>query len=122
MSADMTKLMVKSNNIKSQAVISPHRRRDTIAGTNPKLNIIQVNKLTTSSDRLNEIVHPKLVEEIKIDVPKGKITNVCFRSQAGKNEMGQIKTNQDNYVVLERIFDMDSFNIFGVLDGHGIIH
>jgi serine/threonine protein phosphatase PrpC len=50
---------------------------------------------------------------------KGKISNICVRTQAGKNEVGQNKINQDNYVMIERIFELDNYNIFGILDGHG---
>ena len=39
-------------------------------------------------------------------------------TQPGKIEDGSIKTNQDSFVILQRIFDID-FNIFSVMDGHG---
>ena len=40
-------------------------------------------------------------------------------SLAGKNEYGQKKTNQDNYVIEKNVNGILNFNIFGVLDGHG---
>ena len=40
-------------------------------------------------------------------------------SKAGKDELGNSKTNQDTYVVLTSINGIKEFNIFGVLDGHG---
>ena len=39
-------------------------------------------------------------------------------SEAGTLEDGTEKTNQDSYIILNNIFDID-YNIFGVLDGHG---
>lgn len=39
-------------------------------------------------------------------------------TQPGKIEDGSIKTNQDSFVILQRIFNID-FNIFSVMDGHG---
>ena len=40
-------------------------------------------------------------------------------SKAGKDELGNSKTNQDTYIVLAGINGLKDFNIFGVLDGHG---
>ena len=40
-------------------------------------------------------------------------------SRAGKDEAGNIKTNQDSYIVLTRVNNLKEYNIFGVLDGHG---
>ena len=40
-------------------------------------------------------------------------------SQAGKDEQGKTKTNQDSYVMIDSIFNNPKINIFGVLDGHG---
>ncbi len=42
-----------------------------------------------------------------------------FKSQAGKNESGLTKINQDSYVSITNVLNMSDFNIFGVLDGHG---
>lgn len=41
-----------------------------------------------------------------------------FHTQPGKIEDGSIKTNQDSFLIMNRIFDID-FNIYGVMDGHG---
>lgn len=40
-------------------------------------------------------------------------------SQPGKTEKGKTKTNQDNYLMLESVFDNNNINFFGVMDGHG---
>ena len=43
----------------------------------------------------------------------------CEGSQAGRNQNGQIKTNQDNYLVRVKLNNIPGFNLWGVLDGHG---
>jgi hypothetical protein len=47
------------------------------------------------------------------------ITGLYYKSQAGTNDSGVTKTNQDSHVVIENIFGLENYNIFGVLDGHG---
>ena len=43
----------------------------------------------------------------------------CEGSQVGRNLDGEIKTNQDSYLVKIKIADIPGFNLFGVFDGHG---
>jgi serine/threonine protein phosphatase PrpC len=40
-------------------------------------------------------------------------------SQHGKNEQGKVKINQDTYLMLTSICNLDDVMIYGVLDGHG---
>lgn len=40
-------------------------------------------------------------------------------SQRGLDENRQLKQNQDSYVLIENIFGLINFSIFGVFDGHG---
>jgi hypothetical protein len=47
------------------------------------------------------------------------ISNLYYRSQAGTNDSGITKTNQDSHVVAENVLGFENYNIFGVLDGHG---
>jgi hypothetical protein len=47
------------------------------------------------------------------------IKKISFKSQAGKNESGMMKTNQDSYLIMDNILNNEEFKIFGVLDGHG---
>ena len=39
-------------------------------------------------------------------------------SRSGLSELGKIKTNQDTYLILSNIFNLN-YNILGILDGHG---
>ena len=41
-------------------------------------------------------------------------------SKPGKDEIGNTKINQDSYIVLTNINGVKDFNIFGILDGHGV--
>jgi hypothetical protein len=47
------------------------------------------------------------------------IANMAYKTQAGINDEGMTKTNQDSTVVAEKLFGLENYNIFGVLDGHG---
>ena len=40
-------------------------------------------------------------------------------SRAGKDELEMTKINQDTYIAKRNIYNLNNFNIFGVLDGHG---
>jgi serine/threonine protein phosphatase PrpC len=42
------------------------------------------------------------------------------KSRAGKTYGGKPKTNQDSYLVRTKIFNHDNFNLYIVLDGHGL--
>jgi hypothetical protein len=53
------------------------------------------------------------------DEGKGNIVEVVAKSKAGRDENRHTKTNQDDYLKLEKIFGID-YNIFGVFDGHGM--
>ena len=42
-----------------------------------------------------------------------------IQTKPGIDVSGNTKTNQDHYIYLENIFNINNFDIFGVLDGHG---
>ncbi len=48
------------------------------------------------------------------------IKNIASVSQAGKGEDGFTKVNQDSFFVVQNEFKLPNFNIFSVLDGHGM--
>jgi hypothetical protein len=48
------------------------------------------------------------------------ISNIFYKSQAGTNDDGNSKINQDSHVISENIFGIENYNIYGVLDGHGM--
>ena len=51
---------------------------------------------------------------------EGRVKNVGSYSQAGKSEDGFTKINQDSFLVLQSEYNLKDFNIFCVMDGHGI--
>ena len=53
-------------------------------------------------------------------LPEGRVKKVGAYSQAGKGEDGFTKVNQDSFLVLQNQYNLKDFNIFSVLDGHGI--
>lgn len=46
------------------------------------------------------------------------VRHLAFATKAGRNSSGE-KTNQDNYIVHERMNGFEDRAIFGVCDGHG---
>jgi len=52
--------------------------------------------------------------------PKKKLVKkLSYKSQAGKNDNGLTKINQDNFLIMENILNNDDYKIIGVFDGHG---
>ena len=58
--------------------------------------------------------------EQEINLQKGTIKNLFYQSQAGKGEDGFTKINQDSYLVIPNEYKLNDFNIFAVMDGHGL--
>ena len=53
-------------------------------------------------------------------LPEGRVKKVSSYSQAGKGEDGFTKVNQDSFLVLQNQYNLKDFNIFSVMDGHGV--
>ena len=65
--------------------------------------------------------HHKITEDMKVNaLPEGRVKNVGSYSQAGKGEDGFTKVNQDSFLVLQNQYNFKDFNIFSVMDGHGV--
>jgi len=56
---------------------------------------------------------------IDIKTEESKITTIIAATQAGKDESGKIKENQDSYAFIENVLDLENCNVYGVMDGHG---
>ncbi len=53
---------------------------------------------------------------------KPKLKNVAkfsYKSNPGIKSDGRHKTNQDNFIALTNLLNLDNYSIFGILDGHG---
>ena len=60
-------------------------------------------------------------DDMKVNaIPEGRVKNVGSQSQAGKGEDGFTKVNQDSFLVLQNEYGLKDFNIFSVMDGHGV--
>ncbi|CAD8132359.1 unnamed protein product [Paramecium octaurelia] len=58
------------------------------------------------------------LELFKKECIKPSVTRIAYtKSQAGKNEDNQTKTNQDSFISLQSF--KDNMSLFGVCDGHG---
>ena len=80
------------------------------------INIIPV-KDSQNTDSSKDLPDKK----IKVNALKdGHLKNVGSLSQAGKGEDGFTKVNQDSYLVVQTEYNLKDFNIFCVLDGHGV--
>jgi serine/threonine protein phosphatase PrpC len=78
--------------------------------------------------KLSPIIHPKhksdkslpngreLLQKIKCDTKI--LRKFAVMTQPGQHK-GVTKVNQDNYLILDKILDIENFSIFGVFDGHG---
>ena len=76
------------------------------------INIAPV-KNVESSGKEKKIINVNALKE-------GRVKNVGSYSQAGKGEDGFTKVNQDSFLVLETEYNLKDFNIFCVMDGHGV--
>lgn len=76
-----------------------------------------------NNDRKNSETENKLSNKMeKMHINREdyiKLRKVASLSQPGKNEDGMTKTNQDSYLVMEKINNSEYFNLFSVMDGHG---
>ena len=80
--------------------------------TKPNLVPIKEHRGSTSST---------IPDNIKVNASKeGRVRKVASYSQAGKGEDGFTKVNQDSFLVLQNEYNLKDFNIFSVMDGHGV--
>ena len=84
------------------------------------------NEIIILSDNKNVIQKNEFVKPLNIQIKKIKnINNDDFKiswsgkSQAGKENNGNIKINQDAFRVCENINNIKNFNIYILCDGHG---
>ena len=76
---------------------------------NKNQKTIPFNQKKIFTDRLERKKIQKLI-----------IKNFSFTSQPGKLKTGDSKINQDSFLIINNVNGIQNFNIFGVLDGHGV--
>ena len=75
-----------------------------------------INISSIKNNTEQTIKEKKTVNALK----EGRVKNVGSYSQAGKSEDGFTKINQDSFLVLQSEYNLKDFNIFCVMDGHGV--
>ena len=59
------------------------------------------------------------MENMSINTSYIPVKKLASLSQAGKDDEGKRKTNQDSFLVMEKLKGSNYFNLFAVMDGHG---
>lgn len=98
----------KFNNININEIIKSSKRN---SNNNNIKNISYISK----SKKINK--EEKKNEEYAKE--KNYFKKCIYKSIAGKDSLGNRKINQDLYLVQINYINIEGFNLFGVLDGHG---
>jgi hypothetical protein len=117
---------------KRSPVRSKTLRRCSILRSDGKIKtfILDENEDQSDDDKPKIIQPRRTVLSAKIvmnfgmpGIPEAQSPNVIrslhYMTQAGVDDEGFFKTNQDCYFVNENLFGIKNFGIYGVLDGHG---
>ena len=118
--------LLDNNNVEENNENQENKNEDKIEETiditknnNKKLSltkpIIIRRKKKSNTEKIKII---SIDEGEDIDLQKLRYKGFPF-SQAGTNENGVTKTNQDSYLIINNIFNL-KFDIFGIMDGHGL--
>ena len=103
---------------------SPNKnKKKTKKDEKEKLNLVPIKEDTKDKKEHHHrgSISHNIPDDCKINaLPEGRIKKVGSYSQAGKGEDGFTKVNQDSFLVLRNQYDLKDFNIFSVLDGHGV--
>ena len=116
---------LKINNFKNKSRILPSTEnniqeinKERLDNNSPK----KINNIyTIETTQTNTSANNNINKEKKIEIPK-KIKyfkNCRYNSLAGKDTFGKNKVNQDTALTEININNIEGFNAFGVLDGHG---
>ena len=98
-----------NNNNNHTGTISPYTKKN---GSHSTSNSFNSNKMGTHFKSF----HLSLISSKHDAIMK----RYHYRTQAGKREGGVTKINQDTVLIETNINGIKSFNMFGVLDGHGV--
>jgi serine/threonine protein phosphatase PrpC len=88
------------------------------------INLVQVKEDPKDKkdphNRRSSVSH-SIPDDCRVNaIPGGRVKKVGSFSQAGKGEDGFTKVNQDSFLVLQNQYNFKDFNIFSVMDGHGV--
>ena len=108
----------KSIKIKSP-IRSPKPRRRVESNLNNCIDLLMPKQREQSDKLINTYSKNVFENASKISFAKTFIKSHISITQAGREEDGLTKINQDSYLELTNINNNPNFNIFGVFDGHG---
>ena len=84
-----------------------------------KETIESINNINTIKKNITNNNEQKKGTKIKFSKDVNYFKYCIYKSSAGKDSFGKRKVNQDVYLVKINMNDIEGFNLFGVLDGHG---
>ena len=126
-----------SSKIKNNILLGVESKKDfdetKKINNSKKFNNININEIIKSSKRNSNNSNIKNIsyiskskkmnkeEKKNEDYTKDKnyFKKCIYKSIAGKDSLGNRKINQDLYLVQINFINIEGFNLFGVLDGHG---
>ena len=85
------------------------------------INLVPVKEDKKDPHNRRSSVSHSIPDDCRVNaIPGGRVKKVGSFSQAGKGEDGFTKVNQDSFLVLQNQYNFKDFNIFSVMDGHGV--
>lgn len=114
---------ISSNSIKKSIVSSDRKISES-----PSSNMREPLEIrTASSKKPNQKAkslmtgnnYSDFISNVENNKENGIISSISYKTQAGKLNSYQTKTNQDSFLISTSILGIKSYNIFGVFDGHG---
>ena len=98
----------KNNNINISDIIKKNQS-NSLNKDIKSIKYISKSKKQNKKDKINE----------EYSLEKNYFRKCKYKSIAGKDSLGNRKINQDLYLVHINFLNIEGFNLFGVLDGHG---
>ena len=106
-------LLNKKNETKKENIVDDEWNIEQYKGFRKKT--MHISRLKNNLNKANKL------NKINSEFSTNTYVKLCkATSVAGKSENGLKKINQDSYILERNINGILNFNIFGVLDGHGI--
>ena len=112
------KSAANNNKIKNSSILNFPKLTPNKSQIYEKVDKLDKKSKSVSFIKLNNC-YLNSVKNKKIQLEQKNIKDYSSSSLAGKNELGETKTNQDSYLILTNINNFTNYNIFSIFDGHG---
>ena len=106
------KLILKNNSLEKKIIQLNNSEKE-------KEENSQIKTLNLKNNN-NNINNNNIIMNKTINNYSSIIYKFACRTKAGKDLSGQTKTNQDNFLAKNKIFNLLNYSAFAVFDGHGI--